>query len=103
MLPIPITAAESIAKKYGYDQVVVLARRVGEHPEPSGEHITTYGIDKTHCDVAAIMGARLKVIAGWPKEQDRKDLDDLLLALETSGFTHEQRWAGVVRRLIKGD
>jgi len=29
LLPIPISSAEAIAKKYGYDQVVILARRVG--------------------------------------------------------------------------
>ena len=29
MLPIPIEAAEQTAKTYGYDRVVIIARRVG--------------------------------------------------------------------------
>lgn len=41
MKPIPISAAERIAKSYGQDQVVIIARRVGEEPEPCGEHVTT--------------------------------------------------------------
>lgn len=66
MHPIPISAGEKIAKKYGYDQVVILARRVGEEHEPHGEHVTTYGINKEHCDVAARMGDVLKYkIMGW--------------------------------------
>lgn len=70
MHPIPVAAGERIAKDYGYDQVVILARRVGEDPDPNGEHITTYGIDPTHCDVAALMGKKLKDIAGWPERTD---------------------------------
>lgn len=58
MRPIPISAAEQIAKKYGYDQVVIIARAVGE-----GEHVTTYGRDKPNCDVAARTGDFLKFIA----------------------------------------
>lgn len=36
--PIPISAAARIAKDYGYDQVVIIARKVD--PE-GGEHVTT--------------------------------------------------------------
>ena len=67
MKPIPILIAAHIAKEYGYDQVVILARKVGEDPHPHGEHVTTYGVDKTHCTVAARMGTKLKEICGWPK------------------------------------
>ena len=35
MQPIPISAAKHIAKEYDYDQVVIIARKVGE-----GEHVT---------------------------------------------------------------
>jgi hypothetical protein len=42
MTPIPISAAKAIAIKYGYDQIVIIARAVGE-----GEHVTTYG-QETH-------------------------------------------------------
>lgn len=63
--PIPILAAKKIAEAYGYDQVVVMARKV----DPNGiEHVTTYGIDKEHCEVAARMGNYLKhKIMGWPE------------------------------------
>jgi hypothetical protein len=65
MRPIPIKAAERIAKEYGYDQVVVYARKVSEGPEPHGEHMTTYGISKAHCAVAARIGATLQKFMGW--------------------------------------
>ena len=65
MKPIPISAAESVAKRYGYDQVVIIARAVG-----SGEHVTTYGRDKANCDVAAQIGNFLKYkVMGWVKDE----------------------------------
>lgn len=105
LLPIPIKAAEAIAKKYGYDQVVVLARRVGEFPSPSGEHITTYGIDKTHCEVAAMMGNTLKRIAQWPSEQDVRDLNALYIDLVAGTFDYSDhdetsRRLEALRRLL---
>lgn len=60
MKRISIKAAEHIAKEYGYDQVIIYARKVGENPDPHGEHLTTYGITKIHCDVAAKIGEHLK-------------------------------------------
>lgn len=66
MRPIPISAAEHIAKLFGYDQVVIIARKVGTAPEPHGEHVTTYGVDKTHCASAAAQGDALKRFMGWP-------------------------------------
>jgi len=64
MKPIPIKAAELIAKKYGYSQVVIIARGVGV-----GEHCTTYGIDQENCDVAVRIGDFLKYkVMGWIKE-----------------------------------
>ncbi len=60
MKAIPISAARRIAEEYGYDQVVVYARRVGESPAPRGEHLTTYGVDPTHCGVAARIGRKLQ-------------------------------------------
>lgn len=69
MKRIPITAAERIAKEYGYDQVVIIARKVGEGPDQDyGEHVTTYGINKEHCDSAALQGKALKKFMGWPDE-----------------------------------
>lgn len=60
--PIPIAAAERIAKQYGYEQIVIYARRTGQD---GCEHMTTYGVDPTHCSVAARMGRVLKQFMGW--------------------------------------
>lgn len=66
MKPIPISSAAYIAKKYGYDQVVIIGRKVGEAPAPHGEHCTTYGIDTAHCEVAAKIGNFFKYkLMGW--------------------------------------
>lgn len=66
MKEIPISAAKRIANDYGYDQVVILARKVGADPDPNGEHVTTYGVNKEHCNVAAHIGNFLKYkIMGW--------------------------------------
>ena len=69
MEPIPIVAAEFVASRYGYDQVIIIARKVG--PD-GGEHVTTYGRDPTHCNIAARIGEFLKFqIMGWLKETRR--------------------------------
>jgi hypothetical protein len=68
MKPIPISAAKQIAEKYGYDQVVVIARAVGDN---RGEHVTTYGKDKLNCGVAARIGDFLKFkVMGWVADND---------------------------------
>lgn len=65
---ISVSAGERIAKDYGYDQVVIVARKVGS-AGAGGEHVTTYGVDKANCDVAARIGDFLKFkIMGWAKE-----------------------------------
>lgn len=61
--PIPISVAEHVAKSYGYEQVVIYARKTGD--DGGGEHMTTYGINKEHCSVAARMGDVLKKFMGW--------------------------------------
>lgn len=63
---IPISAGKRIAEEYGYEQVIIIGRKTG----PGGrEHVTTYGVNKAHCDVAAHMGNFLKhKIMGWPQE-----------------------------------
>jgi hypothetical protein len=66
MAPIPISAADRIAKEFGYDQVVIVARRVGEG---GGEHVTTYGVNQDHCSVAAKIGNFFKhELMRWPRE-----------------------------------
>lgn len=63
--PIPIEVAKKIAEAYGYDQIVVIGRAVGD-----GEHVTTYGVDDLHCDAAARTGNYLKHrVMGWHPEE----------------------------------
>ena len=50
---IPISAAKRISEDYGYDQVVIVARKVGADGQ---EWVTTYGRNKAHCSVAARIG-----------------------------------------------
>jgi hypothetical protein len=58
---IPIEAAKNISKKYNFDQIVIIGRRVGSH-----EAVTTYCKNKEHCDVAARIGNYLKFkIMNW--------------------------------------
>ncbi len=72
-IPIPIVAARAIADLYDYDQVIIVARKVGE--QPSGEHVTTYGRNKIHCDIAAKIGDFLKYkIIGWVRNEKDAEL-----------------------------
>lgn len=62
---LPIKAARRIAEKYGFHQVVIVARCVGDD---GLEHVTTYGVDDKHCEVAAKMGNFFKYkLMGWPE------------------------------------
>lgn len=65
MKRIPISAARRIAEDYGYDQVVIYARKVGDDPAPHGEHMTTYGATKEHCSIAARIADTLQRFMGW--------------------------------------
>lgn len=65
---IPISAAKEIADKYGYDQVMIYVRKVGDN---GGEHMTTYGVNKINCDAMAKIANFLQTkIMGWRKEND---------------------------------
>lgn len=75
MKPIPIKAAQQIAEQYGYDQVMIYARKVdrpagvGEHAKAEvkgGEHMTTYGVNREHCDAMRRIAIYLQnKIMGW--------------------------------------
>lgn len=54
---IPITTAERVGKMHGYDQVIIIGRRVGEN---GLEWVTTWGKNKTHCDAAARIGDAIR-------------------------------------------
>lgn len=62
MKRIPISAAKRIAEDYGYEQVVIYARKTGD---PGGEHMTTYGVTKLHCTIAGRIGKALQKFMGW--------------------------------------
>lgn len=63
-MDIPVSAARKIAEEFDYDQVIIIARKVGRN-----EHVTTYGRDKVHCEIAAKAGDFLKFkVMGWTKE-----------------------------------
>ena len=64
---IPIAAARRIAEEYGYDQVVIYARKVDTPTATGGEHMTTYGTTKAHCTVAGLMAKKLQEFMGWGK------------------------------------
>lgn len=92
LLPIPISAGKLIADSYGYDQVVIIGRRVGDAPEPYGEHVTTYGTTGEHCAVAARIGDHLKhQVMGWPGEIDAETEHRLARMLHEvlEGAAHE--------------
>jgi hypothetical protein len=76
--PIPISAAKYIAKAYGYDQVIIVARRIGTiGPNEIAEHVTTYGRDKANCAAAAKIGNFLKFkVMGWLEENESKSNGD---------------------------
>ena len=62
--PIPVTDAELIAKARGYDQVIIVARKVGSL---GGEWLTTYGVDPENSQAAAHIGLYFKHrLMGWP-------------------------------------
>lgn len=61
---LPINAARDIARTHGWDQVIVVARKVGEN---GYEHVVTYGKDAAHCEAAARAGNAIKHhLMKWP-------------------------------------
>ncbi len=67
MKSIPISAAKRVAEEYGYDQVVIIARKVSEG---GGEHCTTYGVDVANCRVAAMIGHFFThKLMGWTRPE----------------------------------
>ena len=77
MIPIPISQAKRIADEFGYDQVMIYARKVdrpagiGETAKEAirgGEHMTTYGKNKLHCAAMKRIANFLQIkIMGWDK------------------------------------
>lgn len=63
---IPISAAQEISEKYGYDQVLIYGRR--HSGEEQREYLITYGATKEDCRVAGLMSKTLQNFMGWKKE-----------------------------------
>lgn len=61
--PIPISAAKEIGKRYGKQQVIVVAWDAFH----GKEHVTTWGEDAEACRQAAAGGNRVKRALGWPE------------------------------------
>lgn len=61
---LPIKSARDIAETHGWDQVIVVARKVGDD---GFEHVVTYGKDVAHCEAAARAGNAIKHhLMKWP-------------------------------------
>jgi hypothetical protein len=54
---IPVSAAEHLSRRHGYDQVIITARRVGA---PGLEWCTTWGVDTLNAQAAARIGDALR-------------------------------------------
>ncbi|MGB1390374.1 MAG: hypothetical protein ACPG61_15970 [Paracoccaceae bacterium] len=64
MSKLPIKEARDIAQRHGWDQVIVIARKVGDD---GYEHVVTYGEGSAHCEAAARAGMAVKHhLMKWP-------------------------------------
>lgn len=97
MTPIPISDAQRIAEDYGYHQVVIVARAVGED---GGEHVTTYGAGPEHCAVAAHIGQYLRTeIMSWPVQPHESVASEIARErerqMQIEGWTseHDDQWS----------
>lgn len=60
---IPVSTAERIAKRYKHLEVIILA-----FGDDGKTYVTTYGIDKQHCDFAKQGANRITDILGLQME-----------------------------------
>ena len=93
--PIPVAAAKRMADEFGYHQVVIVARHVGA---AGREHVTTYGVDVAHCEVAGRMGNFFKYkLMGWPTPEHEDSpfsqaAQDVLAERNTGGPAFPEMW-----------
>lgn len=100
-LRLPIKAARDISSDYGWDQVIVVARKVGDD---GYEHVVTYGKDAAHCEAASRAGNAIKHhLMKWPCSlfdsalrvlgvgRDAENTKSLSLALNTEPSDHDIR------------
>lgn len=62
---IPISALRLFAKLQGLDVAILL----GWCQENNLQHVVTWGRTADMCDSAALMGNKVKELAGWPPEE----------------------------------
>ncbi len=80
---ISISTAKSIAKDYGYSQVIIHAYDGNTHIQ----HVTTYGKSQTDCENAAAGGNAIKKLLKWDeslcnakpsRQKKREKVDEIL-------------------------
>ena len=63
---------EALLERYGFDQIIVLARKLGED---GYENLGTHGTDMEHSNAAAAIGEHLrKEVMGWVESPEGKEL-----------------------------
>ena len=94
---IPIEEATKLAKTYGYDQVVIYARLVGEG---GIEAVTTYGVDAIHKAAAARIGEALRLQVVPVVEQRNALLEDVRQLRNTvSDYGFQLQWYGNIQEV----
>jgi len=84
---IPVRAAREIANTYHYDQIFIIGRRVDDPISRGLEHVTTYGRNRKHCDIARRVGNQIKhKLMGWPEYEGRVPLEKLCKWAMDNGF-----------------
>ena len=59
-------AARLVARLFGYDQVLIVGRRVGNDPDPHGEHVTSFGTTNANKFAAAALSySAQEKLLGW--------------------------------------
>ncbi len=97
MNPIPIMVAEEIARDFDAAQVVVWAC-----DDEGAQHVTTFGTDLVHKQLAADAGNRVRRAAGWPEELCKAKPNvleklDALIAEARNWTLHDEDLAKAVR------
>lgn len=82
---IPISAAQEIACKYGYDQVAIFAFTRDDKPRT---HITTYGTTKKLCKEVGECAPKVAEFAGWiqPQTDTANRVHTITMKYDIDGF-----------------
>lgn len=73
-MPIPTMEAFDIARRFGYHQVIIIARKMDANGDNCSEHVTATGIDENHRAAAARIGNFIKRgIMHWAEEAESSE------------------------------